>query len=230
MTPLEFSTDGIGPFFAAYVKAQSQMGEVFKNAKNPAFKSNYADLASVVDAVVPAFNAAGLAVIQSPSFDGDLVTVATMIAHADGGWMRSTLSLRPSKTDPQGVGSAITYGRRYGLMAVAGVAPEDDDGNAASEGTPRGKPPRQEIEAETPLWVTAAKAAIECLNDVAACDAWWKENVAMLKTQPQSERDDVITKLKARKEALAPFPGDVKTPEPVNGGSPIGDDDIPAFN
>ena len=93
---------------------------------------------------------------------------------------------------------------------------------------------------KVPLWVTAAKAAIECLDDVAACDAWWKENVAMLKTQPQAERDDVIAKIKARKTALASFPGDdfsqtrrteltapKSTRTPINEVSPLGDDEIP---
>lgn len=123
----------INPDFAkALVKAQSDMGAVIKNASNPAFKSRYADLATVVEAVLPPFNKAGIAVIQHADYDGEAVSVETMLVHEGGANMTHTLHLRPTKTDPQGVGSAITYGRRYALLAVAGVAPEDDDGNAAS--------------------------------------------------------------------------------------------------
>lgn len=132
MQPIEWSEDGRVELFTAYVKAQSEMGDVFKKNVNPAFKSKYADLSVVVDAVTPAFNKNGLAVIQSPSFDGEIVTVETIIAHIGGGFLRSAISMRPTKQDPQGVGSAVTYGRRYALLALSGVAPEDDDGNAAS--------------------------------------------------------------------------------------------------
>lgn len=129
---IEWSDEGRKELFAAYVKAQAEMGSVFKGAVNPAFKSKYADLATVIDAVAPAFNQNGLAIIQSPSFDGEVVTVETVIAHTGGGFMRSALSIRPAKQDAHGIGSAVTYARRYALLALSGVAPEDDDGNASS--------------------------------------------------------------------------------------------------
>ena len=123
----------IGDLAKDLPKAQAALGPVFKNATNPHFKSKYAGLDAVVEAVLPPLNANGFAVIQHPTGNGALVKVTTMLVHTSGQWMRSTLPLRPVKNDPQGVGSAITYGRRYGLMALAGVAPEDDDGNAASQ-------------------------------------------------------------------------------------------------
>lgn len=132
----------IAEFSKAMPKAQAAMGDVIKAATNPAFRSRYADLAAVVEATIPALNANGFSVLQPAGFDGQVVKVSTMLLHESGEWMRSTLSLRPTKADPQGVGSAITYGRRYGLQAMTGVAPEDDDGNAASAPAPRAQAQR----------------------------------------------------------------------------------------
>lgn len=130
----DFETSAeIAEFAKAFPKAQAAMGDVLKKATNPAFKSKYADLAAVVEATIPALNSSGFSVLQPPATGGNgEVRIMTMILHESGQWMRCTLSLRPTKADPQGVGSAITYGRRYGLQAMTGVAPEDDDGNAAS--------------------------------------------------------------------------------------------------
>jgi hypothetical protein len=120
------------PLAKALVAAQKATEAVKKASTNPAFKSKYADLSVVVEAVVPALNAAGVSVLQFPAFNGELVSVATTLLHESGSSVTATLHLRPSKLDPQGVGSAITYARRYALMAMTGAAPEDDDGAAAS--------------------------------------------------------------------------------------------------
>jgi len=120
------------PLAKALVAAQKATEAVKKASTNPAFKSKYADLSVVVEAVVPALNAAGVSVLQFPAFNGELVSVATTLLHESGSSVTATLHLRPSKLDAQGVGSAITYARRYSLMAMTGAAPEDDDGAAAS--------------------------------------------------------------------------------------------------
>lgn len=120
------------PLAKAFVAAQKATESIKKAATNPAFKSKYADLAHVVEGVVPALNEAGVGVLQFPSFDGDLVGVTTTLLHESGASVTGTLHLKPSKTDPQGVGSAITYARRYALLSITGSAPEDDDGAAAS--------------------------------------------------------------------------------------------------
>lgn len=120
------------PFAKAFVAAQKATEAVKKAATNPAFKSKYADLSEVVEAVVPALNGNGIGVMQFPSFNGDLVGITTVLLHESGASVTGTLHLRPSKSDPQGVGSAVTYGRRYSLLAMTGAAPEDDDGNSAS--------------------------------------------------------------------------------------------------
>tara|TARA_R110000803_G_scaffold42213_1_gene90639 strand:- start:49 stop:492 length:444 start_codon:yes stop_codon:yes gene_type:complete len=115
----------------ALIKAQKEMGKALKNATNPHFRSNYADLKSVVEAVMPAFLANGFAVTQPNGANelGDFVQ--TILMHENGATFVSRVYLRLGKQDMQGYGSATTYARRYGLLGMAGIAPEDDDGNAA---------------------------------------------------------------------------------------------------
>jgi hypothetical protein len=101
------------------------------------FKSKYADLAEVLNTVRPVFSRNGLAIIQSPGFADGLASITTTIAHASGQYMTDTVHAPVGKQDAQGVGSALTYLRRYSLAAFAGVAQEDDDGNAASQKAPQ---------------------------------------------------------------------------------------------
>ena len=123
----------------ALAKAQAEIEGARKDSTNPHFKSSYADLASVWDACRKALTGNGLSVVQGPVSDEGRVGVTTMLMHSSGQWLESTFFMRPTKDDPQGAGSALTYARRYALAAMVGVAPEDDDGNAASE-KPSGKP------------------------------------------------------------------------------------------
>ena len=119
---------------AALVKAQKEFGPALKSSSNPHFKSRYADLAACVEAVVDALNNNGIALTQrvSPSENG--VTVETVFIHESGEIIScGQLHVPATKHDAQGYGSALTYARRYSLMAACGIAPEDDDGNAASK-------------------------------------------------------------------------------------------------
>lgn len=117
---------------AALAKAQTEMGKALKDSKNPHFNSKYADLGSVMDACLPALNKHGIAVIQ-PFVSGDFGhMVKTVLIHESGETLECAVPLIFGKNDMQGLGSAMTYARRYGLMAMAGIAPEDDDGNAAA--------------------------------------------------------------------------------------------------
>ena len=119
---------------AAFVKAQRQFGPALKTSVNPHFRSKYVDLAGCIEAVVDALNAAGIALIQRTSENSTGVTVETVFVHESGEMLEcGKLHVPASKQDPQGYGSALTYARRYSLMAAAGIAPEDDDGNAASK-------------------------------------------------------------------------------------------------
>lgn len=132
-------SESIAGLAAALAKAQGQMKGAIKDSANPFFKSKYADLASVVEAIRAAFSANGLSYIQTvePS-DKDEVRVETTLLHSSGEWIScGVLSLPVSKVDAQGYGSALTYARRYSLSAAVGVAPEDDDGNAASAAKPK---------------------------------------------------------------------------------------------
>lgn len=122
--------------YAALAAAQMQMGKAIKDSANPAFKSKYADLASVMDACMGALNANGIAVYQ-PTIDEDGNRyVKTILAHVSGETLECRVPLIVQKNDMQGYGSAVTYARRYGLMGMAGIAPEDDDGNAAAKAAP----------------------------------------------------------------------------------------------
>lgn len=133
-------SESIKTIAAALVKAHASIGSAIKSAKNPFFKSNYADLASVVEAVKPALLAEGIVVVQGLQDAEGGVAIETMLLHTSGEWISSTLRLPASKEDAQGYGSACTYGRRYGLMAICGVPAEDDDGNAAAASAPPAKP------------------------------------------------------------------------------------------
>ena len=131
-------SESIKELATALAKAQGQIKGAVKDSANPFFKSKYADLASVVEAIRSAFAANGLSYVQSvePS-DKDEVRVETTILHSSGEWIGcGVLALPVSKVDAQGYGSALTYARRYSLSAATGVAPEDDDGNAATVAKP----------------------------------------------------------------------------------------------
>jgi hypothetical protein len=117
----------------ALVKAQKAFGPALKSSTNPHFRSRYADLSACVEAVIEGLNEAGIALIQRTSEDHIGVTVETVFVHESGEMLEcGKLHVPASKQDPQGYGSALTYARRYSLMAACGIAPEDDDGNAAS--------------------------------------------------------------------------------------------------
>jgi hypothetical protein len=117
----------------ALVKAQQAFGPALKSSTNPHFKSRYADLAACVEAVVDSLNNNGIALIQQNQPSPDGVIVETIFLHESGESLNcGQLFVPANKHDAQGFGSALTYARRYSLMAACGIAPEDDDGNTAS--------------------------------------------------------------------------------------------------
>jgi hypothetical protein len=129
----------------ALAAAQMEMGKALKQSDNPHFRSKYADLGNVMDACMPALNKNGIAVVQTMQDE----TVITKLIHESGETLECPVPLLIGKRDMQGLGSAITYARRYGLMALAGIAPEDDDGNAAAAAGPKTKkPPRPDLPAD----------------------------------------------------------------------------------
>jgi len=121
---------------AAFVKAQRQFGPALKTSTNPHFRSKYADLSNCIEAVIDALNSNGIGLMQRTYECKDGVMVETIFVHESGEVMECGLLHVPaSKQDPQGYGSALTYARRYSLLAATGLAPEDDDANAASRRT-----------------------------------------------------------------------------------------------
>ena len=156
-------SESIAGLAAALAKAQGQMKGAIKDSANPFFKSKYADLASVVEAIRAAFSANGLSYIQTvePS-EKDEVRVETTLLHSSGEWIScGVLSLPVSKVDAQGYGSALTYARRYSLSAAVGVAPEDDDGNAASAAKPK-----KTMDCTTHLFALGAAPTLDDLQAV----------------------------------------------------------------
>lgn len=157
----------------ALVKAQREFSPALKCATNPRFRSKYADLAACLEAVQDPLNNNGIALLQVTHDDTSGVTVETLFIHESGEQISGgKLHVPASKQDPQGYGSALTYARRYSLLAACGIAPEDDDGNAASnKKQEKSKLPqvmKADIDALDGLEGTALDSAIDSLKKRAA--------------------------------------------------------------
>ena len=125
------SSESIANLASAFVKAQAEMSGAKKSAKNPFFKSSYANLEEIIYCVREPFATHGLGFIQFPIAGEGSAGVETIILHESGEWISGDFLLDCVKSDPQGMGSAITYARRYGLQSAAGIPSEDDDGEGA---------------------------------------------------------------------------------------------------
>jgi len=126
----EWKSPEIDKLAEALAKAQSELEGAKKESTNPFFKSNYADLHAVIKSAFPYLSKYGLSVSQGNEIIPNAICVTTTLMHASGQWLRSKVKLPLSKVDAQGVGAAITYGRRYGLSAIVGIAQYDDDANS----------------------------------------------------------------------------------------------------
>jgi hypothetical protein len=141
------SIDKIAP---ALLAAQKEIGNATKNAKNPHFRNNYADLGAVIEAVKEPLNKAGIAIIQSLSEGADGLHLTTRLLHTSGQFIEDTAFTPLPKADPAGVGSATTYLRRYSLSAFLCITQEDDDGVAAMPAKPAPAPAKAPVKAEAP--------------------------------------------------------------------------------
>lgn len=144
-------SDSIATITPAFLKAQMKIESVIKDATNPFFRSKYADLTSVISACKEQLNANGISILQP--IDG--MTVETILVHSSGEWFSSSTPIVcKAENDPQALGSAITYAKRYGLQSMVLLPAEDDDGNSAS--TPVKKlAPKKEEKDPTDDWKTA---------------------------------------------------------------------------
>ena len=133
-TESHWKSDKIDKLASALSKAQSEMKGAEKKSINPFFNSGYADLHTVIESSFPHLTKNGLSVIQGNESKPGEFFVTTMLLHESGQWIKSKLKMPIEKATAQSVGSVITYGRRYGLSAITGIAQYDDDGNAASQG------------------------------------------------------------------------------------------------
>lgn len=181
-------SEQIDQLATALSKAQGAMKSAAKSKENPFFKSHYADLPAVWEACRDALSKNGLAIVQTPQFEGEATWLETTLVHSSGQWMRSRYPVKPAKNDPQGIGSALTYSRRYALMAMVGVVAddEDDDGEAAvgrTNGNGHAKPaePAKRPVAGKPdeaakKWAQDAEAAVRACGTLVALKSWEAKN------------------------------------------------------
>jgi len=162
-------SENIAELAIALSKAQAENGTVHKDAKNPFFKSNYASLAQVWETVRPALTANGLSVVQLPSHDENGYYVESMLIHSSGQWIKCKTYMKPVKEDPQGIGSLISYARRYALQSLVMVCSDDlDDDGEMAMGRSNVAPARTTITKviapatpkEDPNWFTKVESVI----------------------------------------------------------------------
>jgi hypothetical protein len=176
---------------AALVKAQKEFGPALKTSTNPAFRSSssggkYADLASCIEAVIDGLNNNGIYLMQLNEERENGICVQTIFIHESGEQLSSgSLYVPAAKHDPQGFGSALTYARRYSLMAACGIAPEDDDGNAATKTAPPQAAPKA-----APAILAPPKPPVAAPKKVEGKDAEWQLKVS---AQPDTEFGDWLT-------------------------------------
>jgi len=166
-------SDSLKELAGALCKAQEAMGGAAKGKANPFFKSKYADLGAVIQAIKEPFASNGLSYAQFPIENDGRIGIETILMHSSGEWLSQSFTVQLTKQDAQGAGSAITYCRRYGLQAVAGIPSEDDDGNSASQAqqTPQTQQAPQ-LSANDLGWIKAVKADPKVLEQLT--DATYK--------------------------------------------------------
>ena len=175
----------------ALVKAQNAFGPALKTSTNPHFRSRYADLSACVEAVIDALNNNGIFLLQKNYDCPDGIMVETVFVHESGEMLECGIVHFPAtKKDPQGYASALTYGRRYSLMAACGIAPEDDDGNRASR--PEKTNVDSSVMADHLLAIQDAtdsdslKAAYQAAYKACGTDANWQKKVIAAKDEKKA--------------------------------------------
>jgi hypothetical protein len=154
------SSSDIKQIAAALARAQKKMGVAVKDAKNPFFKSKYADLGAVMEVVKDPLNDAGITILQPPFTRDHAHYIKTILLHESGEFLSFELKLELTKTDMQSLGSAITYARRYMLQALLAIPAEDDDGNAATHSHSLPNPVQPKINAAIDAFESTTRKAL----------------------------------------------------------------------
>lgn len=160
------SSESIIELSKALNACQPKIENASKNAVNPHFKKTYADLGGILAEIKPIIAEAGLSFMQHPGMDNGLATVETIVMHTSGEWISSVAATPIVKTDPQGIGAAITYLRRYSLSAIFGLTQEDDDGNSHRNDSPK-TATGYTLDQNAQGWISAAQKDPEVLNQIA---------------------------------------------------------------
>jgi hypothetical protein len=183
--------------YMALGAAQVNMGKVVKGATNPAFKSKYADLADVVSVAIPALTEQGIAMYHTMLRDEYGAVMRTILVHgASGTEISCDVPLIINKNDMQGMKSATTYAKRIGLESLTGIAPEDDDGNAAAKAAPKVEPMRL-LSADQ--WQEMNDLIFDTSTDEVKFCAYWK--VKALEDMTEKQASDAIAMLKKKAAA-----------------------------
>lgn len=174
------SSETLNEFAGALAKAQGEMENATLNKINPHFKSKYADLAAIRDAIVPSLAKNGIAVLQAIDSDEGGPFLSTRLVHSSGQWVESIYPL-PANAKPQEFGSALTYGKRYSLASLCGIsADEDDDANSAQETT---------VTSRAPIYNNGPKAAAPAGKNGKSTAADWTENAIEFVNNAKTAKD-----------------------------------------
>jgi hypothetical protein len=186
----------------ALAAAQAEMANPKFDRVNPGFRSKYASLAAVRDAVIPVLAKHGIACIQNLTTTEGGICCTTMLLHKSGQSLISSLPMPASKQDAQGLGSAATYARRYSLMAMVGVVgDEDDDGNAAVASV---KPPHPAMVAQAPMPdYSVQEAALRHCASLSSLQETWKALSAAERRALSAIKDQVKAQIEMADAAAA---------------------------
>jgi len=240
-------SEQINELAEALAKAQGAIANASKDAQNPHFRSSYANLASVREAIRGPLSENGLAYTQLVRTEQGKVQIETMLIHKSGQYMGETLDIPLAKQDAQGIGSATTYGRRYSLMALIGIAAEedDDDGNVATANAPshqRHEPPKpqtalKQVQVPEPSPAEEMVQALKARLSISSLDKLWqnpnfKREYSLLNPEDQAWVKSVDASRRKELEADSDptaIPGQSDPPEPKQQSkvSQLADDHIP---
>lgn len=206
------TSEQINEIAAALSKAQGTMKNAHLNKVNPHFKSKYADLAGIRDAVTPALSQNGIAVVQGTDFDDGQFVVVTRLVHSSGQWFESRFPIAIDK--PQAMGSAYTYAKRYSLSAICNIAAdEDDDANAANDSKPPEAPKAYDrnpiVRAKFEEFQRGLRQ-IQDIGNIEDLNSYWATNKAIIKNLPADWRQELSELAGEVQEAI-----EAKMPEKV---------------